>query len=293
MSDAPAGRSPWTPPPIPAVLLSVVSVQGGAALAKGLFPVLGAVGTTGLRITLAALMLFAAFRPALSRFTRAQWLAVVPYGVVLGTMNLCFYLALGRIPLGVAVTLEFLGPLVVAVLGSRRVVDFLWVLCAAAGILLLVPWRDGPGALDPVGVGLALLAGVCWGAYIVLGGRLSRLLREGEGVAAGMLFGALVVLPFALGDGGLVRLTPGLFLAGLGVALLSSALPYTLELAALRVLPARTFGILMSLEPAVAALMGLVFLGERLVPAQWLALGLVSAASAGSTLTARRPPPAV
>ncbi|MET0404583.1 MAG: DMT family transporter [Cystobacter sp.] len=288
MLDTPSGRSGWTLPPIPAVLLSIVSVQGGAALAKGLFPALGATATAGMRIVLSAVVLLAVFRPAFSRFTRAQWRAVIPYGVVLGTMNLSFYLALNRIPLGPAVTLEFLGPLLVAVSGSRRALDFVWVLFAAAGIVLLTPWSSSPGSLDPVGVLLALFAGGCWAAYILLGGKVSRIIPEGQGVAVGMVFAALAVLPFALADGGWLKLTPGLFGAGLGVAVLSSALPYTLEMMALRVLPGRTFGILMSLEPAVAALVGLLLLHERLLGVQWLAVVLVSVASVGSTLMARR-----
>lgn len=277
-------------PPLPAVLVAIVSVQGGAALAKGLFAALGAAGTAGVRITLSAAVLLALFRPPLARLRAAQWRAIVPYGLVLGSMNLAFYLALERIPLGLAVTLEFLGPLGVAVLGSRRAVDFLWVALAAAGIALLAPWEGSthPGALDPTGVLLALFAGGCWAAYILLGGRVSRLFTDGQGVATGMLFATLPALPFALADGVLARLSPGLLLAGLGVALLSSALPYVLEMTALRELPSRTFGILMSLEPAVAALAGLLFLHERLTGLQWLALAGVSAASAGATLTARR-----
>ncbi|WNG23833.1 DMT family transporter [Cystobacter fuscus] len=291
MHEAPAGRSGWTLPPIPAVLLAVVSVQGGAALAKGLFPVLGAAGTAGLRVVLATLILLVVFRPPLTRLTRAQWIAAIPYGLVLGTMNLSFYLALTRIPLGLGVTLEFIGPLVLAVSGSRRVLDFLWVVLAALGIVLITPWSARPGSLDLVGVLLALFAGACWAAYIVLGGRLSRVLSGGAGVAVGMVFSSLAILPFSLASGVVEKLTPTLFAAGLGVALLSGALPYTLELMALRVLPSRTFGILMSLEPAVATLMGLVFLHEHLSPVQWLAVVLVSTASAGATLTARRAPP--
>ncbi|ATB30963.1 EamA family transporter [Melittangium boletus] len=293
MHEAPVDRSGWSLPPLPAVLLSIVSVQGGAALAKGLFPALGAAGTAGVRIALAALVLLVAFRPPLARFTRAQWAAVIPYGLALGAMNLSYYLAIARIPLGLGVTLEFVGPLVVAVAGSRRLLDFLWVLVAAVGIVLITPWSGGPGALDMIGVLLALFAGACWAAYIVLGGRLSRLLPEGQGVATGMVFATLVVLPVSLADGVAAKLTPALLAAGLGVALLSSALPYTLEMMALRVLPSRTFGILMSLEPAVATLMGFLFLHERLSPVQWLAVALVSAASAGSTLTARRVPPPI
>lgn len=292
MNDSP--RRPRLLAPVPAVLLGMVSVQGGAALAKDLFPALAALGTAAVRITLSAVVLLALFRPPLARLSRAQWRAVIPYGVVLGAMNAIFYLSLARIPLGLAVTLEFLGPLAVAVLGSRRLSDFLWVLLAAAGIALLVPWDPAQvNALDPLGVVLALVAGACWAAYILLGGRVSRQFTGGQGVATGMLFAMLAVLPFALVDGVLDRLTPPLLGAGLGVALLSSALPYTLEMAALRALPSRTFGILMSLEPAVAALAGLLFLSERLTLLQWLAVVLVSTASAGSTLTARRTTPPV
>ena len=293
MSEAPPVRPPWTLPPIPAVLLAVVSVQGGAAFAKELFPALGSAGTAGLRIGLSALMLFAVFRPPLARFTRAQWSAVIPYGVVLGTMNLSFYKALERIPMGLAVTLEFIGPLGLAVLGSRRASDFLWVVLAAAGIALIAPWSGGAGALDLLGALLALFAGGCWAGYIVLGGRVSKVLPGGQSVATGMLFASLTALPFAFAEGLAARLTPPLFAGGLAVALLSSAIPFTLEMMALRVLSSRTFGILMSLEPAAAALAGLVFLGEQLTVLQWLALVCVSAASAGAALTARRVPPPV
>jgi inner membrane transporter RhtA len=293
MNEAPPVRPAWTLPPIPAVLLAIVSVQGGAAFAKELFPALGPAGTAGMRIGLSALLLLAAFRPPLTRFTHAQWRAVIPYGVVLGVMNLSFYLSLERIPLGLAVTVEFAGPLALAVAGSRRASDFLWVVLAAAGIVLIAPWPGGSSTVDPLGVVLALFAGACWAAYIVLGGRVSRLLPGGQGVAAGMLFAALTVLPFSFAQGLASKLTPPLFAASLAVALLSSAVPYTLEMSALRVLASRTFGILMSLEPAVAAVTGLLFLREQLTAVQWLALGFVSAASAGAALTARRVPPPV
>jgi inner membrane transporter RhtA len=275
------------------VLLAVVSVQGGAAFAKELFPALGAAGTAGMRIGLSALMLFVAFRPPLTRLTRAQWGAAIPYGVVLGAMNLSFYMALERIPLGLAVTLEFVGPLALAVFGSRRASDFLWVVLAAVGIALIAPWRESASALDLLGALLALLAGGFWAAYIVLGGRVSRVLPGGQSVATGMLFASLAVLPFSFAEGLAARLTPPLFAAGLAVALLSSAVPFTLEMMALRVLSSRTFGILMSLEPAAAALSGLVFLREQLTLTQWLALVFVSAASAGAALTARRVAPPV
>ncbi len=204
-------------------------------------------------------------------------------------MNLVFYLALSRIPLGLAVTLEFVGPLGVAIFGSRRAIDLAWVVLAATGIALIAPWKGG--SVDPLGVLLALGAGAFWAAYILIGGRVSRLVPGSAAVATGMLFAAAVVLPISVATGGFARLTAGRTLAGLGVALLSSAIPYTLEMIALNALPARTFGILMSLEPAVAALAGRSFLGEILSPAQWLAVALVIAASAGSTLTGRRAPP--
>jgi inner membrane transporter RhtA len=262
-------------------------VQGGAALAKGLFPALGATGTVGLRVGISAAILLVAFRPRMRGATAEQWRAVIPYGIVLGVMNVVFYLSLSRIPLGLAVTVEFIGPLGVAVFGSRRAVDVAWVVLAAAGIALIAPWTGG-GDVDPLGVLLALAAGACWAAYILLGGRISRMIPGGTAVATGMLIAAFVAVPVAMAAGGFARLTPGLFAAGIGVALLSSAIPYTLEMIALKALPARTFGILMSLEPAVAALAGLVFLHEVLSPRQWLAVVLVIAASAGSTLTSRR-----
>ena len=276
-------------PPIPAVLGAIVSVQGGAALAKGLFPVLGALGTCGLRVGFSAVILLAAFRPWRRRITPAQWRALVPYGLVLGMMNLVFYLALARIPLGLAVTLEFVGPLGVAVFGSRRAVDVVWVLMAAAGIALITPWAGG--GVDPAGVLLALGAGACWAAYILLGGRVSRMMSGSDAVAIGMVVASFVVVPAAVSTGGFLRLAPGLAAAGVGVALLSSAIPYTLEMVALKALPARTFGILMSLEPAAAAIAGWLFLHEHLSPRQCLAVALVIAASTGATLTTSRPTP--
>ena len=287
----PTSRPPSLPP-LPAVLIAIVSVQGGAALAKGLFPALGPDGTVGLRIGLSAAMLLVAFRPPLAKLTAAQWRAVLPFGLVLGVMNLVFYNAIARIPLGLAVTVEFIGPLGVAVFGSRKAVDVLWVVLAAAGIALITPWTGGSG-VDPVGVLLALAAGGCWAAYIVLGGHLSRMLPGGAAVATGMLIAALAVVPFSVAVGGFANLTGGRFAAGIGVALLSSAIPYTLEMIALRAMPLRTFGILMSLEPAVAALAGLAFLGEILTLTQWLAVGLVIVASGGSTLTSRQAAPPV
>jgi len=280
-------------PAIPLLLVAIVSVQGGASLAKELFPGLGASGASGVRLVFATAVLFAAFRPRLWRYGRREWAAIAPYGIALGGMNLAFYEALARIPLGLAVTLEFVGPLGVALFGSRRPSDFAWVVLAGAGIALIGPWEGTAAALDPWGVALALFAGGCWALYIVAGGRVSRVLTEGESVSAGMLVATLVVLPFALADGLVARATPSLLGLGLVVAVLSSALPYTLEMFALRALPSRTFGILMSLEPAVAAIAGLVFLHEQLEPAHWLAVLCVCAASAGSALSAQESAPAV
>ncbi|AMJ64155.1 EamA family transporter [Hymenobacter sp. PAMC 26628] len=276
-------------PAVPAVLLAIVSVQGGAAIAKGLFPVLGAAGTTSLRIGLSALVLLAVVRPRLGKLGLAQWRAVVPYGLALGAMNLLFYCSLARIPLGLAVTLEFVGPLGLALAGSRRWLDGVWVLLAAAGIALIAPWH-GAG-VDLLGLGFALAAGGCWAVYIVLGQRTAAVLPGPVAVAVGMLFAALPVLPFGIASGSLLGLTPQLLLLGGLLALFSSVLPFSLEMQALRLLPTRTFSILMSLEPVAAALSGWLFLGERLTVGQWLAVGFIGVASAGATLTTPSPQP--
>jgi inner membrane transporter RhtA len=257
-------------------------------MAKGLFAALGPPGAAALRVSLAALLLLAATRPPLLRFTRAQWAAVIPWGVVLGTMNVCFYLAIERIPLGLVLTIEFLGPLSVAVLGSRQPSDFLWATLTTIGIALLVPWSGGMAALDPRGVLLAGLAGACWAGYILLGRRVSQQLPRGWGVASGLAVAAVTLSPFTLTHLTPSHLTPSLLAIGLGVAVLSSAVPLSLEMMAMRVLPSRTFGILMSLEPAVAALVGLLLLGEHLSAAQWGAVACVCAASGGATFTASR-----
>ncbi|MBB6502141.1 EamA family transporter [Pedobacter cryoconitis] len=277
-------------PPVPAVLLSIISVQGGAAIAKGIFPVLGAASTALIRIGLSAVILMMVNRPNLKLLTAKQWKAVIPYGICLGAMNLVFYLAIKRIPLGLGVTLEFVGPLMLAIFGSKRIVDYLWVLLAAAGIALIAPW--GNKGIDLIGIFLALAAGGFWASYIVLGGRISKLMNGGDAVTVGMLFATLVVLPFGIGSGGLGQMTPVLLLLGIALALLSSAIPFTLEISALRQMPARTFSILMSIEPAVAALSGLVLLDEHLNLYQWIAVALVIIASAGATLTAKKALPA-
>ena len=273
--------------PVAFILVAAFSVQGGAAIAKGIFPFIGVAGTAAIRIVLSAIILLVVFRPAVHRFTVAQWRAVVPYGVTIGVMNLLFYEALVRIPLGLAVALEFVGPLAVAIVGSRRALDLVWVGLAMAGIALIAPFQ-ADGAVDPIGVTYALLTGACWAAYIVLGGRVSQRLDAGFAVAIGMTIAALVVTPYALVDGGIERFVPSLFVPCAALAVLSSALPFTLEMKALRLLPGRTFSVLMSLEPVIAALCGLFLLGEHLTRAQWIAVALVVIASAGATTSVRR-----
>ncbi|MFB9992109.1 DMT family transporter [Deinococcus oregonensis] len=263
----------------------MLSIQGGAAFAKTLFPQLGAMGTTTLRVSLAAALLMLIFRPRLGALTWKDWQAVIPYGLSLGLMNLAFYLSLTRLPLGLAVTFEFVGPLVLSLLLSRRPLDFAWVALAAVGIVMIAPHGASTAPLDLIGVVLALSAGAMWALYILAGGVVGRRLPGATGVVAGMGIAALVSLPFGLVQAGAGLLHPAALLAGLGVAILSSALPYTLEMYALRALPARVFGVMMSVEPAIAALSGLLFLQERLTLVQWLAVACVIAASAGISLT--------
>jgi inner membrane transporter RhtA len=272
--------------PVPAVLLAIISVQCGAAIAKTLFPALGAAGTASIRIGVSALILLLAYRPNLKQITAQQWKIVIPYGLSLGAMNLVFYFAIERIPIGLAVTLEFIGPLLVAIIGSRRIVDYLWVLLAAAGIVLIAPWTNS--RIDTLGVLFALLAGALWAAYIVLGGKISKIMNSGQAVSTGMLFAALLILPFGFYENGLINLTPKLFGMGVALALLSSAIPFTLEMKALGQLPPRTFSILMSLEPAAASICAFIFLQEKLNLYELLAVVCVVVASAGSTLTAKK-----
>ena len=273
-------------PPVPAVLLAIISVQCGAAIAKSLFPTIGAAGTASLRIGVSALILLLAYRPNLKAITREQWKIVVPYGLSLGAMNLIFYLAIERIPIGLAVTLEFIGPLLVAIIGSKRLIDYCWILLAAAGIVLIAPWSNE--RIDPLGVLFALIAGGLWAAYIVLGGKISRIMNDGQAVSTGMLFAAILILPFGFYENGLANLTPKLFGMGVALALLSSAIPFTLEMKALGQLPPRTFSILMSLEPAAASVCAFIFLQESLNFYEILAVFCVVAASVGSTLTAKK-----
>jgi len=278
-------------PPTVLVLGAVASVQTGASLAKSLFDDVGPGGTVLLRVLLAAVVLVAIWRPRTTGIARRDWLLVVAFGVALAGMNFAFYSALDRIPLGVAVTLEFVGPLGVAVAGSRRALDLLWVVMAAAGILLLADPFTG-GGTDAAGAGLALLAGAFWAAYILLSARAGQAFPGGSGLTLAMLVASAVLLPFGIAQGGPELLDPHVLLVGAGVAMLSSAIPYSLELEALRRLPAHVFGVLMSLEPGMAALVGFVVLGEVLGLRDAVAIGLVVTASAGAARAAGagRPP---
>jgi inner membrane transporter RhtA len=279
-------------PPTVLVLGAVASVQTGASLAKSLFDEVGPGGTVLLRVLLAAVVLVAIWRPRITNIERRDWLLVLAFGVSLAGMNFAFYSALDRIPLGVAVTLEFVGPLGVAVAGSRRALDLLWVVMAAAGILLLADPFTGEGT-DAGGAGLALLAGVFWAAYILLSARAGRAFPGGSGLTLAMVAASVVLLPFGIAEGGAQLLRADVLLVGAGVAMLSSAIPYSLELEALRRLPAHVFGVLMSLEPGMAAVAGFVVLGEVLGLREVVAIGLVVAASAGAARAAGASQPPV
>jgi inner membrane transporter RhtA len=268
-------------PPTGLVLAAVASVQFGAALAKTLFDDLGPGGTVFVRVVFAAVVLVALWRPRVADRSRRDLTLVGAFGVSLAAMNLSFYEALDRIPLGVAVTFEFVGPLSVAVIGSRHALDLLWALLAAAGILLLSDFGDF-GGLDATGVGLALLAGGFWAAYIVLSARIGRLFPGGGGLALAMVAAAVLLIPAGIADGGDALLQPDLLAIGAAVAMLSSAIPYSLELESLRRLPEAVFGVLMSLEPAVAALAGFIVLGQDLRARELVAILLVVTASAGA-----------
>ena len=279
-------------PPTVLVVAATGSVQLGAAIAKGLFDSLGPGGTVFLRIFFAALLLIALWRPRLRGYPRSSYLVAILFGLVLAGMNLSIYLSFDRIPLGIAVTIEFIGPLGVAVAGSRRALDLLWVILAAAGILLLAPIGIlGSVDLDPVGVAFAILAGCLWAAYILLSARTGQIFPGGTGLVVAMCVGTVVLLPVGVADAGTALLDPKFLMVGFAIAVLSSAIPYSIEMAALRRLPARVFGVLMSLDPAVAALAGFLVLGERLEPRAIVAVFLVTVAAAGASLFSNRSAP--
>jgi inner membrane transporter RhtA len=271
------------------VLAAASSVQFGAALAATIFDELGAGGTSALRVGLAAVILLAAWRPRVRGVPRADLRLVAWLGLTLGVMNYAFYAALERIPLGIAVTIEFAGPLGVAVALSRRRLDLAWAALAAAGIVLLAD--PGGGSVDPTGLALVLLAAAAWAAYILLTARTGERFTGGRGLALAMAVAALVPLGPGIAEAGSDLLEPRYLLIGAAIALLSSVIPYSLETEALRRMPRQVFGVLMSLEPAVAALAGFLVLGQALGARELVAIGLVVAASIGITRSGRAVPP--
>ncbi|MFC5550824.1 EamA family transporter [Massilia aerilata] len=285
-SQAQVQVQPGAALPVLAIAGAMVSTYAGAAFAKQLFPLVGAEGVVALRVGLSSLLLCAFTRPWRTLPSRADLPWLLLYGLALGSMNLLIYRAFARIPIGIAVSIEVMGPLAVVLLSSRRARDFVWVACAAFGLWLLLPLTTGTGALDPLGVACAAGAALCWALYIVFGKRASTAAGSGT-VAWGMLAASVFIVPIGAHYAGGALLSPAVLAAGLAVAILSSAAPYTLEMIALRKLPRRVFGILVSASPAVAALAGFMVLGERLSGVQWLGIALVilacgaTAASAG------------
>jgi inner membrane transporter RhtA len=267
------------------VLAGAVSVQFGSAVAALLFPRAGALGAVALRVTFAALLLLIITRPRLRGYSRADWAVASGFGLALGGMNIVFYQAIDRIPLGPAVTLEALGPLLLSVVASRRAVSLLWAGIALSGVYLL--GRGGFGELNSAGAAFALGAGVLWAAYIVLNARAGARFPRLDGLAIAMTVAALISLPLGIRASGGALLEPGVLGLGLAIAVMGSSVPYALELLALRRLPAGTFAVLTSLAPALAALAGYLVLGQGLSLPQCAAIAMVVAASAGAVRTGR------
>ncbi len=270
---------------------SLITLCAGTSLAKGLFPFVGAEGTTTYRLVFSTLLLMAFWRPWRRAWTWADAPLLVLFGATLGIMNLLFYNALKTVPFGLAIAVEFTGPLAVALWSSKKPLDFVWIVLAVAGMGLILPLGNTLGAnlqtdaIDPLGIAYALGAGACWAVYIVIGQRVAD--RIGAfATPMGMLVAALVVTPVGISVAGTSLLNPEWMLAGLGIALLSSAIPYSLEMYSLKHLPKQTFSILLSLEPAVGALAGWLVLSEQLSTQQLCAIGLIMAASVGCAMTA-------
>ncbi|MFD0225549.1 EamA family transporter [Streptomyces hirsutus] len=280
-AGAPRGRGSLGP--VGLVLAGGISVQFGGALAVTLMPRAGALGVVTLRLLVAAVVLLVVCRPRLRGHSRADWTTVIAFGIALAGMNGLFYQAAARIPLGTAVTLEVLGPLALSVLASRRAINFLWAGLALAGVVLL--GGGGFDSLDPLGAAFALGAGVMWAAYIIFSARTGRRFPQADGLALAMAVAALLFLPLGIAESGTKLLDPTILALGSAVAVLSSVLPYTLELLALRRLPASTFAILMSLEPAIAAAAGFLILSQALTLTEAAAIALVIAASMGAVRT--------
>ncbi len=272
---------------IAASLSAMVSVQGGASIAKTLFSPLGPAGVATLRTGLAGLLLALIHRPNITQFTKQQWLCILFYGFSTAAMNLIFYYGVQLIPLGLAVTIEFIGPLGLALLTSRKATDFLWALLAAVGIILIVPWdkQASETSINLLGCVLVFIAGIMWALYIVSGRKLAQKVKNSDAVTCGLCCASLFILPFGILSGDFLNLTPRLAFLGFCVAVLSSALPFTLDLFSLKEIPSKVFSVLQSLQPAFAALSGLIFLHENLALTQWLAILFVISASMGAALS--------
>jgi inner membrane transporter RhtA len=273
------------------VLSAIASVQFGSAIAATLFASIGPAGAVSLRLVTATIVLLALWRPRVRDRSRRELVLAAAFGLVLAGMNLSFYEALHRIPLGIAVTIEFIGPLTVALAGSRRAVDLLWVALAAAGIIDLT--QGGGHGLSALGVGLAATAGACWGAYILLNARVGRAFERGTGLSLAMCVASVAVLPAGIAAGGSHLLEPHSLLLGCAVGMLSSAIPYSFEIEALRRIRTSVFGVLMSLEPGMAAIAGAIVLGQALSVRALVGIGLVVVASVGASRQSSEPPMAV
>ena len=288
MTDQPVvtqKMSRWIPPHLLAII-SMISVQFGAAFSKRLFPLIGTTATTFIRLAMAAVVLMIVTRPRWQKIRRQDYILVALFGLAIGCMTALYYAAIARLPLGVAVTLEFLGPLGVAVAMSRRLMDIVWAGCALVGVILLTPLQGA--TFDLLGIIFALGAAVCWAAYILLNARVGRVFADASGLALAMSVGALVLLPLSVPTLGLVWQQPMILALGVIVAIFSSLIPFSLEMMALRNLSPRVFGILLSLEPVIAMLIGLAFLGETISTRALAAMVLIVIASIGASLGAKR-----
>lgn len=274
-------------PPVPLVILAMICVQAGTALAKYLFPVLGASGTVTLRLGVASILIIGLFRINLFRLRKMEYLWCFLYGFCLAGMNLFFYYAIDRIPMGLGTTVEFIGPLSLAIVTSRKWIDVVWTALATIGILLLAPWQT-TNDIDSIGLLLAGLAGAFWAAYILVGKQVSSRVEPITAVGIGMLFAFIMVSPFGLNDQFVANLNIKWLLVGIGVAVLSSAIPFILDMKAFKNLSSKTYSILMSLHPAFAALSGLIFLSENLSYLEWISVFSVIIASMGATITSKK-----
>lgn len=266
-----------------AALTSIICVQSGASIAKNFFPIFGPAGMSSFRLGLSSLLLLILNRPNLRLITRKQWLICLAYGICISGMNLIFYYSIERIPLGLAVTVEFIGPLLLALMLSRKLSDLAWASLACLGILLIVPWNSSD--IDIIGLLLAFIAGVFWMGYIFMGSKVSKLIDGRIGATIGTTVGAMIVVPIGFYSNAFQQITWTYLFIGFGVAILSSSLPFTFDLLAMKKIPPKSFSILTSLHPAFAGLSGLLFLGEALSAIQWVSILCVVGASIGTTIT--------